>query len=87
MGGADAPLVVQQLVGRLASVDSLWIAARVRLDAILSVDVKLCDLVTFAFVASHLFSAGGRQSSAVTELLHIIEMLEELHTEVHGTIH
>ena len=40
-----------------------------------------CELVTFAFFALHLFSAGGRHSSAVSELLCLIERLEELHTE------
>ena len=42
----------------------------------------LRDLGTFAFTALHLFSACGRHSSAVAELLRLIERLEELHTEV-----
>ena len=85
-GGADASLLAQQLDGRLASADSLRTAARVRLAAIPSAEEALRDLGTFAFVASHLFSAGGRHSSAVAELLRLIEILEELHTEVQGTI-
>ena len=46
----------------------------------------LRDLGTFAFVALHLFSAGGRHSSAVAKLLRLIERLEEIHTEVQGMI-
>ena len=61
-------------------------AARVRLAIILSVDKALRDLGTFAFVVSHLFSAGGRHLSAVAELLRIIESLEEIHTDVQGMI-
>ena len=61
-------------------------AARVRLAAIPSAEEALRDLGTFAFVASHLFSVGGRHSSAVAELLRIIKRLEELHTEVQGMI-
>ena len=40
----------------------------------------------FAFFASHLFSAGGRHSSAVKELLCLIERLEDIHTKVQGII-
>ena len=83
-GGADASLLAQQLDGRLASADSLRTAARVCLAAIPSAEEALRNLGTFAFVASHLFSTGGRHSSAVAELLRLIERLEELHTEVRG---
>ena len=85
-GGADTSLVAQQLDGRLALTNSLWMAARVRLVVILSADKALRDLGTFAFVASHLFSAGGLHSSAVVELLCLIERLEELHAKVQGSI-
>ena len=61
-GGADASLLAQQLDGRLASADSLRTAARVRLAAIPSAEESLRDLGTFAFFASHLFSAGRRHS-------------------------
>ena len=81
-GGVDASLLAQQLDGRLASADSLRTAARVRLAAILSAEEALRNFGTFAFVASHLFSTGGRPSSADTEILRIIERLGELHTEV-----
>ena len=81
-GGADASLLSQQLDGRLASADSLRTAARVRLDAISSAEEALRNLGTFDFVASHLFSAGGRHSSTIIELFHLIERLEELHTDV-----
>ena len=84
--GADASLLAQQLDGRLASVDSLRTAARVRLACILYVDEALRDLGTFDFVASHLFSAAGRHASAVAELLRLIKRLDDLHTEVQGMI-
>ena len=61
-------------------------SARVRLAAIPSADEELCDLVTFAFVLLHLFSADRRYLSAFAEILCIIERLEELHTEVQGII-
>ena len=41
-----------------------------------SADEGLCDLVTFFFVALHLFSAGGRHAAAVAELFCLIEILE-----------
>ena len=85
-GGADASLLAHQIYGRLASADSLRTDARVRLAAILSVEEALFDLGTFSPVASHLFSAGGRHLSTVTELLRIIERLEELHTKGQGII-
>ena len=85
-GGADASLLAQQLDGPLASAESLRMAARIRLAVILSADEALRDLGTFAFVTSHLFSVGGRHLSAVSELLRLIEKLEELHTEVQGVI-
>ena len=59
-------------------------AVRIRLAVIPSADEALRDLGTFAFVASHLFSAGGHHLSAVAEILRLIERLEELHTEVRG---
>ena len=62
------------------------VAARVCLAVILSADETLRELGTFAFVASHLFSAGRRHSSALAELLCLIERLEELHTELWGVI-
>ena len=83
---ADASLLLQQLDGRLALADSPRTAVRVRLACILSADEALHDLGTFAFVASHVFSTVGRHESAFTELLCLIERLEELHTEVQGMI-
>ena len=85
-GGTDASTLAQKLDRRLASAESLQMAARVRLAVIPSADEALRDLGTFTFVASHLFSAGGRHSSAVAELLRLVERLEELHTEVQGMI-
>ena len=84
--GADAYLLAQKLDGWMVSADSLRTAARVRLACILSADEALHDLGTFAFVASHVFSTVGRHESAFTELLCLIERLEELHTEVQGMI-
>ena len=85
-GGADSSFLLQQLYGRLSLADSLWMAARVHLAVILSVDEALHNLVTFAFAASHLFSAGRRHPYAVTELLCLIGRLEELHIELQRTI-
>ena len=85
-GGADTSLLAQQLDGRLALADSLWMAARVRLVVILAADKALRDLGTFAFVASHLFSTEERHLSTVAKLLRLIERLEELHTEMQGII-
>ena len=66
--------------------DSLRTAARFHLAAIPSVDEALRGLSTFVFVALHLFSASGRNSYAVAELLRLITWLEELHTKVQGVI-
>ena len=60
--------------------------ARVRLAAISSTCEELRNLGMFTFFASHIFSVGRRHLSAVTELLRLIERLEELHTEVQGMI-
>ena len=57
-------------------------AARVRLDVILSVHKALRDLSTFTFVELHIFSAGRHHLSAAVKLLCLIERLEDLHTEV-----
>ena len=40
----------------------------------------------FSFVALHLFSVGGRNSSAIAEILRSVERLEEIHTKVQGII-
>ena len=85
-GGADAPFLTYQLDGRLALANSLRISAMVRLAFIPSADETLRDLGNFDFVALYLFSAGERHSSSVFELLLPIDRLEELHTEVQGTI-
>ena len=66
--------------------DSLRMAARVILAVIPSMDKALHDLGTFAFVASHLFSACWCHSSAIANLLRLIERLEDLHTEVQEMI-
>ena len=73
--GADASVLAQHLDGRLASADSLWTSARFRLADILSADKALRDIGTFTFVALHIFSIGGRHSSAVVEILRLIESL------------
>ena len=86
-GGAGASLLSHHLDGRLALADSLWTAAQVCLATVPSADEALCNLGTFAFVASHLFSASQRHSSVVTELLRLIARLEEVHTEVQGVIY
>ena len=85
-GSADASFLAQQLDGRLALADSFRMAARVRLAIIPSADEALYNLGKLAFVALHLFSVGGRHSSAVAGLLRLIERLEEIHNEVQGMI-
>ena len=60
-GGSDTSLLAQQLNRGLASAYSLWMAARVHIAITPSADEALCNLGTFAFIASHLFSADGRQ--------------------------
>ena len=59
---------------------------RVRLAVILFAYEALHDLGTFAFVVSQLFSVGGRHSSAVADILRLVERLEELHTKVQWMI-
>ena len=61
-------------------------AVRVCLSNLLSTDEGLCDLGMFTFITLHLFSTGGRHLSAATDLLCLIERLEELHTKVQGMI-
>ena len=61
-------------------------SSRSRLTVILSADKVLYDLGAFVFVALHLFFAGRHHSSAVAELLFLVQRLEELHTEVLGMI-
>ena len=55
---------------------------RVRLAVIPSMDKALRNLGIFAVVALHLFSSGGRYSSAITDLLRLIDRMEDLHTKV-----
>ena len=86
IGGGRASLLALHLERIFSSEESLRIATRVHLAAILSADEVLHNLGMFAFVISHLFSAGVRHSSAIVELLHLIESLEELHTKLQGII-
>ena len=85
-GGADASLLAQHMDKRLDLAYSLRTAARVRLGAIPSTDEALWNFVKFNFVTLNLFSAGRRNSPAVTELLGLIERLEEIHTKAQGII-
>ena len=84
--GEDTSHLDQHLDRRLASPYYLQTATRVCLEDIFSVYDVLHDPGTFAFFASHLFSAGRRQPSAVVELLGLIVKLEELHTKVQVNI-
>ena len=88
MRGVGTSLLVQQLDGRLASTNSPRTSARVRLAYIPSADEALHVLGTFSFAyfTSHLFYAAGRHASAVADLLRLIEIIEDLQTEVQGTI-
>ena len=61
-------------------------AVRVSLSIVLSAYEAFRDLVTFAFVALHLFYAGRHHSSAVAELLRLIEILGEINTKVQGVV-
>ena len=81
-GGLDASLLAQHLYDRLSSADSLQKSAWVCLEVILSADDAICDLGTFAFVESHLFSMRGKHAVAVADIIRLIEILEEHHTEV-----
>ena len=85
-GSDEAYLLAQLLDGRLALEDSLRMAVRFHLILIPSVDEALCDLGMFDFVTLHLLSVGGRHSSAVEEILFLIERLEDIHTKVQGMI-
>ena len=58
-GGLDTSLLVQNMDGRLDSVDSLRTSTQFRLALIPSADEALRDLGTFAFVELHIFSMGG----------------------------
>ena len=60
--------------------------AKYCLAAIPPTNEVLRDLGMFAFATSYLLSPGGRHSSAVMELLRLIERLEDLDTEVQGMI-
>ena len=46
----------------------------------------LRDRGMFAYFAFHLFSADGRHSSAIVDLLRLIKRPEDLHIEVRGII-
>ena len=84
--GLDTSLLAQYLNGRLASADSLQTETRVRLEVIPFADEAIRELVTFAFVESHLFSVRVRHVEAVVELLCLIDIPEEIHTKVQGII-
>ena len=86
MKGSDASLLLQQLDIRLNTVESLWTSYWFLLVAIPYVDKLLRDFGTFSFVLSHLFSAGGRHATEITELLCLVKRTEELHTKVQGKI-
>ena len=70
----------------MASTFSFLKTAQVLLEVIPSADEALRNLGTFAFVALHIFSTVGRHVTAFMELLFIIEVLEEIHTEMQGII-
>ena len=46
------------------------------------VDEALRDLGTFAFVILYLFSTVGRHTTAVADILILVERIERIHTEV-----
>ena len=59
---------------------------RVCLAVIPSADKALRNLRIFAFIEPHPFYPGGRHSSAIANILCIIERLEELHTKMQRII-
>ena len=85
-GGADASLLAQKFDGCSTSEESLRTSPRVLLAAILFAGEVLRDLGTFSFVASHLFYVINRHLSAVTELLRLIESLEDIQNNMQGMI-
>ena len=85
-GGSDASLLYHQLDRRLMSEESLWTSVRFRMAAIPSAEEALLNLGMFDLVVLHLFYMGWRHSSAIADLLRIIEILGEIHTKVHGMI-
>ena len=70
--GSDESLLAQQLDGRIDSAYYLQTAPQVRLAVIPSVDKVKRDLDTFAFVAYHLFSTGGRHMASVLDILCLV---------------
>ena len=74
--GLYASLLAQLLRGWLALAYFLQTAVQIRLEVILYTDEALRDFGKFSFIASHLFSAGGRHASSVMELFVPIEILE-----------
>ena len=73
--GLDSSLLLQQLYIQLTLSYTLWISAMVCLMLIPNADEVLHGLGTFAFVISHLFTAGGRHAKMVTDLLCLVERL------------
>ena len=84
--GSDTSLLVQKLVVRLTSADSLRNATRVCLVAIPSAYEALCNLGTSFFVVSHFFYMGKHHMAAIMQILFLIGRLEEIHTKEHGMI-
>ena len=58
---------------RLASANSLWMATRVCLEEIPSVDEALHDLGNFVFVALDLFYADNKHPEVFSELLRLVK--------------
>ena len=75
-------LLAKNLDDQMASAHSFQESTRVFMATILFADEFLYNLRTFAFVVQHLFSVGRQHFMVVVELLHIIERLEYLHTEM-----
>ena len=46
-----------------------------------TVENSLCDLVTFSYDMLRLLMGGVRNSMAVTNIIHLIERMEELRTK------
>ena len=84
--GLDAYFLEQHKHGRLKSSDSLCTITQICMEFIPSADEALRDLGTFSFAVLHLFSAGGTHEVAITEILRLIENMEDLHTNTQGMI-
>ena len=63
-------------------VEALQVNTKIHLVVIPTEEDALIDLETFSFIASCIFTVGIYHSLAVTEILHLIERLKDIHTKM-----